>query len=178
MTTLEPPKKFYPAPFIWKGGVMHPALRFVALCQRQYEEGQEYILVREDVRSKRNHNHLFAAIATAWKNLPEDELDNYKSPEHLRKKALIATGFANENTIVCNSPADAKSLVAILTSYDDCAVTSVRFNVVKHWTAQSQSKKAMGGKVFKESKEAVLTFVSKLIGTDVTTLLKNVEMDE
>ena len=50
-------------------------------------------------RSKASHDHFFAIINEAWKNLPEDMGDDFPSPEHLRKWALIKSGFCSETRI-------------------------------------------------------------------------------
>ena len=56
---------------------------------------------------------------------------------------------------------------------DDFAVISVAGNAVVERRARSQSHRAMPKGEFQRSKDAVLDFISKLIGVDTQTLEAN-----
>lgn len=140
------------------------------LADQRYVIGERYLLVEHYERSHASHAHYFAAITEAWKNLPHDIADQYLSPECLRKKALIRAGYADERSIVCASKAEALRVAAFVRPMDEYAVVIVSLAVVKVFTAQSQSKKAMGAKVFQDSKQKVLDICAGLIGVDTDTL--------
>ena len=150
---------------------MVPAERMKALCDKQFVVGEDYTLVVEEPRSTRTHNHYFACIHDAWLNLPEKFQKEFPTPDDLRKKALIHTGYHRERTIVCSSAEEARRFAAFLQpepfDLDDPSenymLVLVLGNVLHVYTALSQSKKAMGAKVFQESKSDVLDWIARLI---------------
>jgi hypothetical protein len=103
-------------------------------------------------------------------NLPEQLADRFATSEHLRKWALIKAGYRDERTIVCASKSEAQRIAAFFKPMDDFAVVVSREATVISWTAKSQSVKAMGNKVFQESKTKVLDVLSEMIGSDAATL--------
>ena len=156
-----------PILFEWNGERMVPANSYWAKrCNEHFVVGLKYQLVEQQERSMKSHRHYFSCIKEAWDNLPEHLAEQYASPEHLRKKALIKAGYRNERSVVCDTPAQATKVAAFLMPIDEYAAVVVRGNVVYHLTAKSQSMKAMGKKEFGESKEAVLNAIAALI--DVT----------
>lgn len=161
-----------PVIFEYDGESMIPLRRFQRLCDRQYVIGQQYRLVEEQERSKRSHDHFFAAVDEAWKNLKEDIADNFASPDALRKWALIRAGFRDERSIVCSSKAEARRVAAFIKPMDEFAVVLVRDAVVKVCTAKSQSLKAMGRAEFQASKDAVLQVLGEMIGVAPETLAR------
>ena len=86
---------------------------------------------------------FFAVIREAWLNLPEAEAERHRSPDHLRKWALIRAGYRNELTIACASKAEADRKIGQLKALDDYAVVLARDNLLIVYTAKSQSLKAM-----------------------------------
>ncbi|MCG8446506.1 MAG: hypothetical protein MI753_12415 [Hyphomicrobiales bacterium] len=158
-----------PILFQWDGEAMAPASqRFAKLADEHFVIGERYPLVLHQDRSKRSHDHFFASVADAWANLPEDE-DRFPTAEHLRKWALIKAGYADERTIVCGSKAEAQRVAAFVKPIDPYAVVLVNGPVVKFYTAQSQSMRAMGKTVFQDSKEAVFRILDELLGVQVGT---------
>lgn len=134
------------------------------LCARDFKAGGVYRLAEEQERSARTHNHFFAALASAYDNLPEDLMEEYPSVEHLRKKLLIRAGFCEGRDFVCGTKAEALRLAAFLRPMDEYAIVVVKDCVVRVLTAKSQSKRAMGAAEFKASKTAVLGHAARLIG--------------
>ena len=161
----------YPMEFARDGEVLRP-LHPNAFA-RQYVEGEIHRLAPWEDRSQASHNHQFAAIHEAWKNLPEDQAERFPTSEHLRKWALIRAGYRNDTTIVAASPEDAQRLAALARSLDGYAVIVVRDDVVTVMTAKSQSARAMGKADFQASKDAVLGIVAGLIGTTPNELQQN-----
>lgn len=152
----------YPVIFEWDGEAMRPLNRYVA--DRQYVVGEHYRLEPREERSWASHGHYFASLNDAHANLPEDLAQRFPTVDHLRRYALVRTGFRDERTIVASSKAEARRIAAFLKPIDEFAVVSVHEAVVIVWTAKSQSLRAMGKDDFQRSKDAVLDFVAEIIG--------------
>lgn len=97
----------------------------------------------ENQRSPQSHNHEFAFVAEAWRNLPERFKDQpwAQSSEHLRKFALIKTGFCDTQTYACASAAEAARWAANLRPLDEYSIVSIQGATVFRFTARSQSKR-------------------------------------
>lgn len=121
-------------------------------------------------RSAKSHDHFFACVNEAWKSLPENMADDFPSPEHLRKWALIKAGFCSETRIVCANNAEAMTLAAKAKAMDKFSLVAIDGKLVTIWTADSQRKDAMGRQAFQEAKDRALDEISKLIGTNAATL--------
>lgn len=155
----------------WTGEGMTPVGRIWAgRADKQWVVGEKYFVSAEHERSMASHNHYFAALTEAWRNLPEDQSERFPSVEHLRKYALIRGGFADERSIVCARKTEAVRLAAFIRPMDDYAVVATSEATVKVWTAKSQSMKAMGKEEFQRSKEVVLDCAAKLIGVTAQQL--------
>ncbi len=137
---------------------------------RLYPPGTFVVMVPHEARSQKSHDHFFAIVSDAWANLPEDQVGRFGDSEHLRKWCLIRAGYRNERTMVCRSNAEALKVAAFMRPMDDFAVVTVEGAVVAAYTAKSQSMKAMGSKVFRESKDAVFGVLAGMLGVDPTTL--------
>lgn len=147
--------------------------RTVRDCESMFGAGEIVALTRHEDRSMNSHRHYFSCIGEAWRNLPDHMLDEFPSAEHLRKKALVRAGYADERTFVCASKAEAARMAAFLRPMDEYAIVSVREATVTVWTAKSQSVRAMGNAEFQASKEAVLDVISRLIGVSTDDLRQN-----
>lgn len=148
----------------WDGMAMVPMPRFQKLCDREFVVGEQYRMDAKEQRSIASHNHFFATVAEYWQNLPETIADQWATPEHLRKWALIKCGYFNQTSHVANSKAEALRLAAFVRPLDEFAIVVVRECEVSVFTAKSQSKKAMGAAGFQKSKEAVLDYLEHLVG--------------
>ncbi|UXN64451.1 hypothetical protein N8E89_00755 [Phyllobacterium sp. A18/5-2] len=157
-----------PILFQYEGdGVFQPAGSFHARsADKQYVVGELYKLIEHHDRSDNTHRHYFASVKNGFDNLHDSMLGEYPTAEHLRKKALIRTGYRDERSIVCASKAEAERVAAFIRPMDDYCVV-VPLNCVVHvLTAKSQSMKAMGATEFQKSKEAVLNFIDDLLGVE------------
>lgn len=154
-----------PIIFQWANGAMYPLARFRRHLS-QYEEGEYYRLAEVEDRSMRSHNHYFAAVKDGWLNLPEIYAQEFATPEHLRKRALIECGYYEQRTIALSSHDDALQLAVYARSKDEYAVVSVNGSVVVERTAKSQAVKAMGKKAFQKSKQDVLDWIDALLGVE------------
>lgn len=154
------------ATYTWDGEAMRPMPRFVKPCADRFNVGERYTLEAIEERSGISHRHFFAEVREVWLNLPEILGEQFKSPAHLRKYALIRTGFCDERSIAVGSKAEAKKLAAFIEPIDDYSVVSVQGTVVSVFTAKSQSYKTMPKGEFQQSKTAVLEFLAGLIGVE------------
>lgn len=156
--------------FHWDGEAMVPLARFAKLADQEFVVGLDYPLVVQESRSRASHNHFFAAVEEAWRNLPEHIAEQYPNSDKLRKHALIRAGYRDERSIACASKAEAQRVAAFVKPMDDYAIVLVTEAVVTVYTAKSQSLRAMGRKVFQESKDAVLAVLADMVGVQPVDL--------
>jgi hypothetical protein len=138
--------------------------RFRRRAAETFTGGAAYWLSIEPQRSDKTHGHEFAWIKEAWKTLPESVADQYPSPEHLRKRALIDAGYYHETVIDAGTNAAAIRVAAAIRAMDDFRLVFVRGVFVIMREAKSQSYRAMGGKDFNASKRAILELISDMLG--------------
>ena len=106
-----------PIPMVYAGGdTFRVSPRFIPKVIEHFGEGEVVLMAQVEERTEVSHNHEFAWLRDAWATLPESIADDYPSPEHLRKRALIATGWATMRDYVCASRAEATRLAATLKS--------------------------------------------------------------
>ena len=164
-----------PLAFTWTDeGVMVP--RHPEVADRHFVVGDRYTLAVHENRSTASHNHYMAAIKEAHDNLPESVAERLPTPEHLRKYALIKAGYRDERSIACASKAEAQRVASFTKPMDDYAVVVAQESTVTIYTAKSQSYRAMGKKIFQESKERVLDVIAEMVGVTPTELKLNAEM--
>lgn len=166
-----------PQLFTWDAGrsVMAPVRRSIA--DKTYVDRETYRLGVIEERSQNSHSHYFATLAEAWGNLPDWDVERFPTVEHLRKYALIKSGYADERSICCTSAAEAQRIAAFIKPMDGYALVSVSGPVVRVFTAKSQSKKAMGAKDFQDSKQKVLELVADMIGVTAESLGTNAALN-
>lgn len=157
-------------PCVFDGQAFVPTTPFILrLARERYGEGEIVSLGVEHERSKKTHDHQFAAIEELWQNLPEGlaEMPYAKSAETLRKHALIATGYADCETIDTGSKAAAERVAVSLSRHatrgHGYAIVKVSGPVVRCWTPHSQGYREMGKKTFQESKTACLGWIEALV---------------
>lgn len=162
-----------PIPFIWTGREMVPLDRYRILCDRQFREGTEYSLIPHEEISDLSRRHYFATLRDCWMNLPESQAKRFPTEDHMRSWALVEAGYADEHITVCESREKAYEVAALCRSLSEYAVIAVSGNVVKVWTAKSQSRHAMGNSEFQKSKTAVLEIIAGLINVTPKKLAEN-----
>jgi hypothetical protein len=159
-----------PFVYVWTGDGFVPARGYAARAARDFKPGEAYTLeVRED-RSPHMHRHYFAAIAEAFANLDERVTNRLKTPEHLRKWALIETGHYDETITDCGSHEVALRMAAFTRRKDDYSEIIVRGNLLCERTAKSQSVRVMNKEDFKQSSRDVLDLLSDMINVNRTAL--------
>lgn len=162
-----------PIPFIWQGDSFVPAPRFAKLCDEHFVIGEAYLLTEHQERLSVSHRAYFASVRTAWENLSEEQTKHFPSETHLRKYALIRTGFADHRVMAADSPEAAQQIAAFARPIDPYSVIRVEDCSVSIWTAWSQDYEHMDKEKFAASKRAVLDWLSRLIGVSVESLKQN-----
>lgn len=162
-----------PMPFTWSGEAMVP--KRPKLADAYYVIGEDYTLVEHEESSTRSRNHYFASVHDAWLNLSDADTARWPSDDHLRKYALIRTGFRDERSIPLASRAEALRVAAFMRPMDEYAVILVQETVVTVYTAKTQKRAAMGAEKFQASKTAVLDFLAAMLGTTTQALAQNAE---
>ena len=154
-----------PIMFSWTGDSFTPVNTHAQKqADKFYVIGERYAMAPVFERSPESHRHFFALVREAWLNLRPEEAERHPTEKHLRKYALIKTGFCDRQEFLASSKAEAVRIAAFLKGVDDYAVVIVRGNVVERLTAKSQSYRSMKKDEFQRSKEAVLGYISILIG--------------
>ncbi len=157
--------KMVPLKYLWDGENFGVLARHQSLADAQFTIGETYTLEVVEDRSMRSHNFYFAVIAETWANLSDLMAERFPTPEHLRKYALIKTGWFDSTSVTLASKADALRVAGFAKVPDEFSVIVVKEATVTRYTAKSQSKKAMGAEDFKRSKSDVLDYISALIGS-------------
>lgn len=142
----------------------------VPFARRNFVVGQRYKM--RVGRSESTESHYFAVLNWAWMNLPEDKAAAFPEVEDLRKRALIACGYANSRQIVLSTNADAIKIVAFLGATEGYRVVSMMDNVVTELTAKSQNRESMDAEEFARSKEHVIEYCAVMVGVTVEELVK------
>lgn len=162
-----------PIPSRWTGEAFTPLTpHWQRIADRHFAIGEVRNLVPEEQRSRNTHNHQFAEIGVAWRNLPEAMALRFPTADSLRKHALIKAGYATVTEHVTASQAEATRLAAVIGALDPYSVVEIRRNVVAHYRAQSQSLRAMGAREFQRSKQATLEIVAEMVGVSAAALTR------
>lgn len=159
----------------WTGEAMEPLHRFHNAANAEFVIGETYDLEVIEPQSARSRNHQFAWLREAWLNLPETLADQYPTVDHLRKRALIAAGFYDEQIIDAGTRAAALRVAAGVRARpgEAFSVVFVRDVFVIIRTAKSQSQRAMKTAEFQASKTAILETVAEMIGVSPDQLSRS-----
>jgi hypothetical protein len=167
-----------PIPFRWQGDSFTPLnSHWARQADKELVVGQVYNLVHVEERTLKSLRHMFAIIREGFHNLPPHLSERFQNTEALRKYCLIQNGYCDERSIVCSSKAEAQRIAAFVKPMDEYALVVAKENVVKVYTAQSQSTKAMDKKTFGESKQKVLDTIAAMIGVTTEALASTAVRD-
>lgn len=149
---------------IYKDGCFCPSSRFWHhKAAKDFKEGGRYRISEVHERSIASHSHYFAMISNAWENLPDHLSDIFRSPEALRKYALVKSGWCDSESVVCANGAEAARIALFIQKAEEFALVLSDGNVVTRYTAKSQSYRAMGREDFQKSKDDVLRVIADLL---------------
>lgn len=152
---------------------MVPLPRFAKECDKEFVVGEIYHLETVQERSPASHAAYFAYVTEAWRNLPEDLALRFPTANKLRKWCLIKCGYANEQSIVCQTITDAMRFAMFLERVNEDSVIVKKGNVIKIYTAKSQSMRSMKKAEFQQSGDAVRILLAEMIGTTAAALSSN-----
>lgn len=164
-----------PVACIWTGDVFAPLDRQLARARHYYGAGEVVSLAPFEERSEISHNHEFAFLNEAWKNLPEEYADALPTPEHLRKRLLIQTGWFEETAIDVGSVAGAERVAGHIRQREPFSYVIQRGGFVIVRVAKSQSRRAMNKEDFQKSKQDIMDAAEKLLEVEPGGLAKNAE---
>jgi len=160
---------------------MVPIVRYAKVAARQYgDDGTEHTLEPVTHRDMHRHNHFFAALNEAFKNLPEEIAPRWPTSEHFRKWLLVETGWFDEREWDFEGPeakkkADELGLwVRAESEFARISVSEVargKYKVIVR-RAMSQAIPAMKPDDFYQSKKDVLDYASGMIGVKPAELKK------
>lgn len=150
-------------PCIWNGEVLVPVRGYQRQADASLVIGTRYTVEVEEPRNMAQHKGYFARIHEAWQSMPEELLEDYPSSEHLRKRALIKTGYASMTDFVCASSVQAVAAARAFTGADKYALVEISDRAVRIWQAESQSLRAMGSQRFKRSIDEVERWIGDLL---------------
>lgn len=156
-----------PLRFRWDGESlvpMHPKV-----CDHYLTVGEQYCFVEYHERSDASHRRFFAGVRDVWASLPDKWALEFPTPDALRKRALVETGYFTERRFIASSAAEARKLAAWLPKGDG-VVISVAGSAVVERTALSQSYRSMGKVMFQKSVADVDAWLADLIGVSTETL--------
>jgi len=134
---------------------------------KAYVEGRRYWLDEISERSWISHRHEFAFVREAWGSMPDAIAEPFPTPEHLRKAALIATGWHREMIIEAGNAAAALRVAAFVKGRDEFAHVTTRGPTVTVRCARSQRMHGldrMDKAEFQQSKDDILGWIANLIG--------------
>lgn len=157
-----------PVECFWNGEALVPSSEaWKRRAVKQFVTGEIYHMVEQEPRSMASHGHYFARVTELFDNLPEHLAERFPTSDHLRRYALIKTGWHNSQAMTAPSHAAALKLASFIRPIDEFAVVDVRDCVVTVFTAKTQSFR-MGNADFKKSKDDVLGFLEDLVGVTST----------
>lgn len=162
----------------WDGEAFRPLRRLAKQCDAVFVIGTDYFVDAVEPRSEKSHRHYFAQLGNIWDSLPDEMVLRFPSKEHLRKFALIRTGFADRQEIACASPEDALRLAAIAQNLDQYCVARVQDCSVAIWRARSQDHQHMDKAQFAESKDKVLSWCATLIDVEPASIAETRQLTD
>lgn len=161
--------------YTWADGAWRPLPRFASVCEEEFSAGEVRQLEVVQPRSRESHDHFFACLHEAWLQLPELFEREFTNETKFRKWLLIEAGYCDETRFAFATPEEAQRFAAFCAGLDEYARIEIVGNFVSIRKARSQSKKAMGNRVFQDSKQKVFDVYHKLTGIDPADIKRNVE---
>ncbi len=164
---------FRPVVFVWNAreGVMRVAARFGNVARAQFRDGEEYPLYVREHRSSKSHAFFFASVKNAHDNLSAENTEILQTPEHLRKWALIVSGWYDETLVDAGEGKYGRRRAIQMAGFARKLDDFAEIKVIKHgenWflrvrVAKSQSLSSMDKEEFKKSSRDVLDVLSGTI---------------
>lgn len=152
-------------------GIFIADRRSLAVCLEHFGQGEVITMAVVEERSEVSHRQEFAWLREAWQSLPDALAAEYPSAEHLRKRALIRTGWCTVQDYPCGTQTEAKRWAAFLRrELDEYTIIEPSASVVRVYRARSQARGKMKAAEFQASKTAILEWVAALLEVDPQVL--------
>lgn len=161
-----------PLPMMYEGeGVFRALPRALEAVMHHYGQGEVVMMAPVEERSEVSHRHEFAWLKTAWETLPDNLAAEFPTTEHLRKRALIETGWCTVQDYACGTRAEALRWLAYLRKVvPEYSVVTVENTVIRVFEARSQARGKMKKEDFQKSKTDILTYVANLLDVPAESL--------
>lgn len=150
-----------PIIYAWDGEAMVPHPRFSRLAEQSFTAGHAYRMIVQEQRSVASHRQYFAAVHSAWLNLPEHLQLAFPTEDHLRKYALIKAGFCTVRKVVGGRHVAVNGYAIIC---EEEGVTTI-------YEAKSQDYKSMSKAEFQDSKDKVIELLAAMVEVTPDQLL-------
>lgn len=158
-------------------------------CGVSLTQWLKQIIARIRLRSRADHNRLFALIEKAIPQWPENHEFQPRDAEHLRSWLLVKVGHINVKSIPYPDPKSCEEFPALkaifrLTvestgkafeddaGYVDYRVSSSGVEVVKARSISERNGTVVGQKAFAPIREAVEALIEEVIGVPAEQLLR------
>lgn len=117
------------------------------------------------------HQAFMAMMNEAWHSLTDEQQEEFKDVDTLRRRLLIAAGFRDIKSIVFESPDDAKIYAASIAQFmDDHTFISIKKNIIVLMKAHSQAMNNMDEITFRKSCDGVRVELAKLLKCSIEEL--------
>lgn len=138
---------------------------------KTYNDG-DIIYFRSDMaRHWPGHQAFMALMNEAWHSLTDEQQEEFKDVDTLRRRLLIAAGFRDLKSIVFENAEDAKTYaVAISQFIDNHTFISIKDKVIVLMKAHSQAMNKMDEVMFRNSCDGVKVELAKLLKCSVEEL--------
>jgi hypothetical protein len=159
-----------PALLVYEGdGMFRAATRAVALrCDKDFVCHERYLMAAEEERSQRSHAQLFAWLSERWQSLPDHLAMQFPTPDRLRYRALVETGWHTERRLISTTAAEARKIAAFMALHaDDRTFISVAGAAIVSRTARSMKTRGaerMQKAEFQQAKQNVMDWIDDLLG--------------
>lgn len=148
--------------------VFVPERKLIAQLKKLYANGKAIWLEQVQFRSMASHNDQFAKIHERWDSMPNYITSRFINETHLRKYALIRTGWVKEmRHLPFTNREDAITGAVLARLIDSYALVTIDDCVVSFYVARSQrttGPESMTNSEFQKSKTDVLAFLNALLG--------------
>lgn len=166
----------------WRDGTLIPLDKFQPDCRRFFVHDGIYVVEADRPEHIAANKAYHAEIRTLWSNLPETLDVHYPKPEHLRKRALIKTGYYTANYVTLETEEEARVVQSIMKPLDEFSVVIRRNNVVRVYRPRSQRLRReeddavrMDADELKQSRKDVLDFCRALVSVSAADARKQLD---
>lgn len=164
------------------GEAFRPLDKFMPEVRRTYATGSLVVIDADYPENMAANRAYHAEIRALWQNLPETLDVHYPRPDHLRKRALIKTGYYTANSVALKTAEEARVVAGIMKPLDEFSVVIVRDNVIRIFRPRSQRLRhndedavKMDADELRQSRKDVLEFCRKIVGVNAAEARRHLD---